>query len=120
MFGPKPRKEMPPRKLDRAAFEARFRAQFPGDAFAGLQAELDRVAEAAWTEYDSGKKGPRTAKAGPGYADPDYDYDLAVDWIRAKAAIDRAAERHRDPQGPSRILLVNASPRTEHTCLGET
>lgn len=26
MFGPNPRKEMPPRKLDRAAFAERFRA----------------------------------------------------------------------------------------------
>ena len=118
MFGPKPRKEMPPRKLDRAAFSARFRAQFPGDAFAPLQAELDRITDADWAEYDAGNKAPRTRKAGPGFADPDYD--LAIDWIEGKAAIDRAQARHEDPQGPSRILLVNASPRTEHTCPGET
>ncbi len=118
MLGPRVRQEMPPRKLDRAAFEARFRAQFAGDSFAGLHAELDRMAEAAWTEYEAGNKAPRTRKAGPGYADPDYD--LSLDWIEGKAAIDRAAERHRDPAGPSRILLVNGSPRTEHTCPGES
>jgi multimeric flavodoxin WrbA len=117
MFGPKPRKEMPPRKLDHGAFSARFKAQFPGDAFGPLQAELDRITEAAWQEYDAGNKAPRTRKAGPGYADPDYD--LAIDWIEAKGAIERAAERHKDPAGPSRILLINASPRTEHTCPGE-
>ena len=118
MFGPKPRKEMPARQLDRAEFAARFRAQFPGPSFDGLGAELDRISEAAWAEYDAGNKAPRTRKAGPGYADPDYD--LAVDWLEARAVIDRAAERHRDPSGPARILLVNASPRTEHTCPGET
>jgi multimeric flavodoxin WrbA len=118
MFGPKPRKEMPPRKLDHDAFAARFKGQFPGDAFGPLQAELDRIAEAAWQEYDAGNKAPWTRKAGPGYADPDYD--LAIDWIEAKAAIERAAERYKDPAGPSRILLINGSPRTEHTCPGES
>ena len=118
MFGPKPRKEMPPRKLDRAAFVARFRAQFPGQSFDAIQPELDRISEAAWQEYDAGNKAPRTRKAGPGFADPDYD--LAIDWIEAKAAIDRAQARHEDPSGPSRILVINGSPRTEHTCPGET
>lgn len=118
MFGPKARHEMPARKLDRAAFVARFQHQFQGDAFATLGPELDRMAEAAWTEYDAGNKAPRTRKAGPGFANPDHD--LSVDWLEARAAIDRAAERHRDPAGPSRILLVNASPRTEHTCPGES
>ncbi len=118
MLGPRVRKEMPPRKLDREAFAARFRGQFAGESFDALGPELDRITEAAWQEYDAGNKAPRTAKAGPGYADPDYD--LAVDWIAAKAAIDAAQARHEDPAGPSRILLVNGSPRTEHTCPGET
>lgn len=61
---------------------------------------------------------PAPAKAGPSHSDPDYN--LAVDGLEARAAIGRAAERHRDRAGPSRILLVNASPRTEHTCPGET
>lgn len=118
MFEPKPRHEMPPRKLDRAAFAARFRAQFAGEAFGALAPELDRLTEAAWQEYDAGNKSPRTRKAGPGHADPDYD--LAVDWIEARAAVDRASARHRDPAGPARILIVNGSPRTEHTCPGES
>jgi multimeric flavodoxin WrbA len=109
---------MPLRKLDHDAFVRRFKSQFPGGSFAPLAAELDRFAEAAWQEHDAGNKAPRSRKAGPGYADPDYD--LSIDWIAAKESIDTAAERHRDPTGPARILLVNASPRTEHTCPGET
>ena len=50
MFAPKPRKGMPPVKLDREDFAARFRAQFKGHAFDALAAELDRVTEAAWEE----------------------------------------------------------------------
>jgi hypothetical protein len=51
---------MPDPKLGRVAFVARFRSQFPGPSFDGLQAELDRIAEAAWAEYDAGRKAPRT------------------------------------------------------------
>ncbi len=60
MRAPKPREGMPDPKLGRVAFVARFRSQFPGPSFDGLQAELDRIAEAAWAEYDAGRKAPRT------------------------------------------------------------
>jgi len=114
---PAPRKGMPDPKLDRPTFEARFRAQFPGPAFKGVGDALDRMTAAAWEEYDAGRKAPRTRKAGKGYHDPDYD--LAVDWIDAKAAVDAAELRHRDPAEAHRVLLINASPRSEHTCPGE-
>ena len=52
---------------------------------ARLSAELDAIAAAAWDGYSHHRKAPRTRKAGPGYADPDYY--LAVDWLNAKAAI---------------------------------
>jgi multimeric flavodoxin WrbA len=42
-----------------------------------------------------------------------------VDWIAARAAIDAAKLLHRDPVGPARLLLINGSPRSEHTCPGE-
>jgi multimeric flavodoxin WrbA len=117
MFGPKPRKGMPDPQLDRETFVARFTSQFPGGSFDALATELDRVAEAAWQEYDAGNKSPRTRKAGPGYADPDYD--LAVDWIEARAAIEAAQARHEDRSRPPRLLLINGSTRSEHTCPGE-
>jgi multimeric flavodoxin WrbA len=55
--------------------------------------------------------------AGEGYADPDYE--LALDWLHAKAAVAAAQARHDDPDGPCRVLIVNGSPRSEHTCPGE-
>jgi multimeric flavodoxin WrbA len=82
-----------------------------------LKQDLDRVAAAAWDAYYHSRKSPKTEKAGPGYADPDYD--LAVDWVDAKSAIEGAQARHDDPSGPSRILVVNCSSRSEHTCPGE-
>jgi multimeric flavodoxin WrbA len=115
---PEVRKGMPSPGLDRAEFERRFLGQFQDPGFANLTPELAAVAKAAWMAYNEGNKAPRTRKAGVGYADPDYE--LAVDWIEASAAIERARRQHGDPAERRRILLINGSPRSEHTCPGET
>jgi multimeric flavodoxin WrbA len=112
-----PRKGMPERTLSEAQFLKRFKAQFQDPAFEPIAAELDKVAGAAWDGYSHSRKSPRTEKAGPGFADPNYD--LAVDWSKAKAAIDVARARHDDPSNPLRVLLINCSSRSEHTCPGE-
>ena len=114
---PEPRRGMPSPRLEEQAFRDRFLAQFQDPAFEPLRRELDQVAAAAWDAYSHSRKSPRTTKAGPGFADPDYD--LSVDWINARAALIEAQRRHEDPAGPTRILLVNGSPRSEHSCPGE-
>jgi multimeric flavodoxin WrbA len=111
------RKGMPARKLDRATFEQRFLSRFTDPAFAPLHGELRAIVAAAWDAYAAGRKAPLTRAAGPGFADPDYE--IAVDWLRAREAIAAAQARHDDPEGARRILLINGSSRTEHTCPGE-
>ena len=112
-----PRKGMPSPQLDRAAFIARFKSQFSDPVFASMPDALDQIAQGAWDAYSHHRKSPHTRKAGPGHADPDYD--LAIDWINAAAAIAQAQESH-DRQGPPRrILIVNGSSRSEHSCPGE-
>jgi multimeric flavodoxin WrbA len=108
---------MPSVQLDEAEFKRRFKSQFADPAFEPLAAELDRIAAVAWDGYADSRKSPRTGKAGPGFADPDYD--LAIDWIEAKAAIDRAHAEFEDSAQPPCILIVNGSSRSEHTCPGE-
>src|SRR5690606_9252376 len=76
-----------------------------------------RVAAAAWDAYAHSRKSPLTQKAGPEFADPDYD--LATDWLAARDAILSAERRHADATLPLRVLLVNCSSRSEHTCPGE-
>src|ERR1039458_4599877 len=49
--------------------------------------------EIAWQAYIEGRKATFTQKAGPGYADPDYD--LSVEWIATKQRIDEAQLRWR-------------------------
>jgi multimeric flavodoxin WrbA len=111
------RKGMPPVKLDRAEFERRFKSRFVDPAFDPLEKELQAIANAAWEAYADSRKAPHTRKAGPGFADPDYD--LSVDWLAARDAIAEAQLRHDDPVAASRVLLINASARSEHTCPGE-
>jgi multimeric flavodoxin WrbA len=114
---PEPRKGTPDPTLEESEFRRRFLQQFQDPAFEPLAGELQRVADAAWDSYSHSRKSPKTRKAGPGFADPDYD--LAVDWFSAKQAIDVAQKSHEDRNGPVRFLLISSAARSEHTCPGE-
>lgn len=114
---PKPREGMPATKLEKAAFTQRYHSQFFDPAFDEVRPELDRVAEIAWLNYVDSRKSPVTEKAGAGFANPDYD--LSVEWRAAREAIIAAQARHDDPALPSRVLLVNGSSRSDHSCPGE-
>jgi len=111
------RKGMPPRKLDRDDFEKRFMSRFVDPVFDRLQDELKALTDAAWEAYAAGRKAPLTRTAGAGFADPDYE--LSIDWLNARAAINQVQTLHDEPDSPSRFLIVNGSSRTEHTCPGE-
>src|SRR5215467_10785051 len=115
---PRIRKEMPDVQLTREEFKRRYRQRFSDPAFDALAAEIDRLADVAWEAYDDGRKAPRTRRAGPGFADPDYE--LSVDWIAARQKIDEAERRQKEPASAPRILLINGATRSEYTCPGET
>lgn len=114
---PQPRKGMPSPQLDEPEFKRRFLAQYIDPAFEKIQVDLDRVADAAWQAYSDYRKAPRTRRAGDGYANPDYE--LSCDWLDAKERIQKAEAVHAESAGPPRVLLVNSSSRSEHTCPGE-
>jgi multimeric flavodoxin WrbA len=111
------RKGMPPVKLSRDEFEKRYRRHFVDPVFAPLRHEIDAIIAASWDAYANSRKAPLTRKAGPGFADPAYD--IAVDWLDAREAILAAQRRHDDANEMPRILLINGSMRSEHTCPGE-
>jgi multimeric flavodoxin WrbA len=111
------RKGMPPVKLSREEFEQRYRSRFADPVFREIGREVDAVIAAAWDAYSKSRKSPVTRKAGPGFANPDYE--IAVDWLNARDAILAAQRRHDDANEPPRILIVNGSSRSEHTCPGE-
>lgn len=114
---PAPRKGMPDPQLDRETFRARYLERFHDPAFRSLDAELERIVDVAWDAYANHRKAPITRKAGPEFADPDYD--MSVEWLAAREAIREAQARHDDRTGPKRFLIVNCSSRSEHTCPGE-
>jgi multimeric flavodoxin WrbA len=113
----KVRKGMPSVALNKAEFIRRARERFVDPAFEPLQGEITRLIEAAWSGYHEYRKAPRTRKAGQRYADPDYD--LSVDWIRARDAVARAERQQKSSASRSRILLVNGSSRSDQSCPGE-
>jgi multimeric flavodoxin WrbA len=108
---------MPPVKLSREQFEKRYRRRFVDPVFAPLKREIDAVVSAAWDAYSHSRKAPLTRKAGAGFADPDYE--ISTDWLQARAAILEAQRFHDDTSRPPCILLINGSPRSEHSCPGE-
>ena len=111
------RKGQAPGQLDRPQFSLRFRASFEDPAFRVEDIAIARLEDVAWQAYAEGRKSPITRKAGPGYADPDYD--LSVDWIAAKERIEAAQKRWADASTPSRVLVICGAARNDGTCPGE-
>lgn len=103
--------------LTREQFRERFFAKFYDPAFDKVRAELEKVCDVAWDGYIVYRKSPRKEPAGKDFAEPAFQ--LPAEWLRARANIQAAEKRQKDPGSPTRILVVNGSTRSEHTCPGE-
>ncbi len=103
--------------LPRDQFRERFLQSFFDPAYQAESAAIERLEAIAWEAYQQGRKAPVTAKAGPGFADPDYD--LSVEWRATRDKLVEAQRRWGEKATPSRVLLVCASPRNDGTCPGE-
>ncbi len=117
MAKPKVRKGMPSVQLTWDEVARRVRQRFYDPAFEVADAEIERIIEVAWEGYDQYRKSPRTRRAGPGFADPGFQ--LPVEWLETRKAIQEAEKRQKNRKSPSRILLVNGSSRSDQTCPGE-
>jgi multimeric flavodoxin WrbA len=117
MAEPEVRRQTKYTPLSRDEFRARFFARFEDPVFREVDTELDRVCERAWDSYIEYRKSPNTQKAGDEFADPDAQ--LPLEWLRTRAAIRSAEGRQNDPASPTRVLLVQGSTRSEHSCPGE-
>jgi len=105
------------RATDREEFGERFRQRFVDPAFDAEREALQRLEQIAWEAFHEGRKAPLTVKAGPGFADPDYD--LSREWRDTQRRLQQLQAEWADPATPSRVLLINASPRNDGTCPGE-
>ena len=117
MSQPAVRKESEYVPLTKGQFRERFFARFYDPAFEEVSAELEKVFEKAWDGYITYRKSPRHTAAGPEFAEPARQ--LPVEWLETRANIAAAESRQKDPRSPSRILVVNGSTRSEHSCPGE-
>lgn len=110
------RKGQAPAPLGRDEFHLVFHRSFMDPAFEKVGNELAAIEEIAWDAYQKERKAPVTAKAGPGFADPDY---LSVEWRATRDRLLEADKRQKDPSTRSRVLLINGSARNDGTCPGE-
>jgi len=103
--------------LSREAFGERFRQSFLDPAFRAADDAVARLEAIAWDAYEKDRKAPVTAKAGPGFADPDYE--LSSQWRETSERVKAAQARQKDAATPSRVLVVCGSPRNDGSCPGE-
>lgn len=103
--------------LTKEQFRERFFSKFYDPAFDKVRRELDKVFEVSWDGYIAYRKSPRYRPAGKGYADPKYG--VADEWLETRARLQAAEKRQKEPKSPTRVLIVNGSTRSEHTCPGE-
>ena len=111
------RKGQAPGQMSRDAFHAHFQRSFFDPAFDAEGEAIARLEAIAWDAYAKGRKAPRTEKAGPGFADPEYQ--LSVEWRQTRDALIAAEARQKDPTTPSRVLLIIGASRNDGTCPGE-
>ncbi|MGZ5698969.1 MAG: flavodoxin family protein [Usitatibacter sp.] len=113
----KPRKGQAPPPLTREEFGNRFRQSFFDPAFRKEEDAIARLEAIAWDAYENDRKAPRTVKAGPGFADPDYD--LSAEWLETRNRLQAAEARQKDAATASRVLVICGSSRNDGTCPGE-
>ena len=103
--------------MGREEFGERFRQRFVDPAFDAEREAIARLEQIAWEAHDEGRKAPITVKAGEGFADPGYD--LSREWRDQHLRLKALQAEWADPSTPSRVLVINASPRNDGTCPGE-
>ena len=111
------RKGQAPRVLERNEFHLEFRRSFFDPTFDSVQLEIGKIEEVAWKNYINGRKAPITEKAGPEFADPNYD--LSVEWKATRDKLIATDATQKDPATKSRVLLICGSARNDGTCPGE-
>jgi multimeric flavodoxin WrbA len=106
-----------PFPLSREEFEKRYREQFADPAFAAAKDAIDQVTRIAADAYEERRKSIASRPAGAEFEDPSYE--LSVEWLDTRARIQAAQGEFEDATRPTRILLINASPRSDESCPGE-
>lgn len=109
------RKGQTPPPLTRNVFQQGFRARFADHAY---ERECDAPARHRGNRVGrEGRKAPVTPKAGPEYADANYD--LSVEWLETHNRRLVASAKQKTPATPSRVLLIAGAARNDGNCPAE-
>ena len=104
-------------KLTRRDFETRVRERFFDPEFHTVERQIADIIDVAWKVYDEYHKSPRKRKAGPGFANPEFE--LPIEWLETRERIQQSEREQKDPGRPGRVLLVCGAARHDQTCPGE-
>ena len=104
-------------KLTREEFERRLRERFYDPEFQSVERQIADIVSVAWNVYDEYHKSPRKVKAGPGFANPEFE--LPIEWLDTRRKIQQAEREQKDASRQSRVLLVCGAARHDQTCPGE-
>ena len=103
--------------MTREEFHARYQQFYFDPDFDDERDAIGRLEEIAWQNYLKSRKAPRTTKAGPGFADPEYK--LSDEWRATRDALLKAEAKQKDPATKSRVLVIAGSSRNDGSCPGE-
>ncbi len=103
--------------MKREEFHARYQELYYDPAFDAEREAIARLEEIAWRNYLQSRKAPRTTKAGPGFADPEYK--LSDEWRKTRDALIAAEKKQKDPATKSRVLVIAGASRNDGSCPGE-
>jgi multimeric flavodoxin WrbA len=104
-------------KLSRDEFARRIRERFSDPEFQNAESHLAAIIDVAWEAYNGYRKNPRKRKAGPEFADPEFE--LPLEWLEARERIQHAERDYKDAGRQGRVLLINGAARHDQTCPGE-
>jgi hypothetical protein len=85
-------------KLARDEFERRLRERFHDPEFQTVERQIADIVDVAWKAYDEYRKSPRKRKAGPGFADPEFE--LPIEWLETREHIQQAEREQKDASRP--------------------
>jgi multimeric flavodoxin WrbA len=103
--------------ITREEFRKRFETNFFDPAFDAARKEVAKLETIAWDAYKDGRKSPKTAKAGRGFADPSYQ--LSIEWRATRDHLRKLEAIQKKSTTKSRVLVICGSPRNDGSCPGE-
>jgi hypothetical protein len=100
-------------KLTREAFERRLRERFYDPGFEKVERQVADVIDVGWKAYDEYHKSPRTRKAGPGFADPEFELPIRMARRTPTDSRRTATARGCDSPRPRARRLRRGAPRSD-------